>query len=112
MSYSKDPVAVAQAALQAGKEALDDYSYSQAPHLFTQPQLLAILVLKAFFKTDYRGITTLLHSLGDLRTAIGLTRVPHFSTLWHAEQRLLKKSPSIFFKLLPWEAPADYRKSA
>ena len=77
--------------MEAGKEALPDYSCSKSPHKFTQPQLFAMLVLKQFFKLDYRGVVAWMSRWKELRDAIGLTRVPHYSTLCYAEGRLLKK---------------------
>ncbi|HEU4394361.1 MAG TPA: transposase, partial [Planctomycetota bacterium] len=62
---------------------------------YTQHQHFAILVLKQFFKTDYRGIVQMLEEWSDLREALGLRRVPHYSTLCYAEQRLLKGGRSI-----------------
>lgn len=50
-----------------------------------------MLALKTFFKTDYRGIAQLLTDLADLRTDLGLTKVPHYSTLCYAAGRLLKR---------------------
>ena len=88
---TKNPIALARAALAAGKEALPDYSCSKSPHKFTQPQLLALLVLKQFFKLDYRGIVQWLGNWSELRDALELQGVPHYSTLCYAEGRLLKK---------------------
>jgi len=63
----------------------------------------AILVLRQFFKTDYRGVVQMLHGFSDLRRVLGLKKVPHYSTLrlldavfdCYAEQRLVKKGLSI-----------------
>ena len=44
---------------------------------FTAHQLFAILALKTFFKTDYRGVAQLLTDLGDLRKDLDLEKVPH-----------------------------------
>ncbi|MHC4090178.1 MAG: transposase [Planctomycetota bacterium] len=52
------------------------------------------LVLKAFHRTDYRGIVAILADLPDLRKVIGLQHVPHFTTLHKAEQRLLRAAPA------------------
>jgi hypothetical protein len=81
---------VAMVALAAGKEAFSDYSHKFSPKKFTRPQLFACLVLKEFEKKDYRGITQLLFDCSDLREAIALTGVPHFTTLQKACRRLLK----------------------
>ena len=77
-------------ALATGKEAFSDYSHKYSPKKFTQPQLFACLVLKEFEKKDYRGVCALLADCSDLRQAIGLTLVPHFTTLQKASRRLLK----------------------
>ena len=91
---TKSPIALAKAALAAGKRALSDYSHPFSPHKFTQPQLFAILVLRQFLKTDYRGIVQMLSEWSDLRQVLGLTKVPNYSTLCYAQRRLLKKTPS------------------
>src|SRR5258706_15537972 len=93
MITSKSPRTVAMVALAAGKEAFSDYSHVYSPHKFTQPQLFACLVLKEFEKKDYRGVCQLLADCSDLREAIGLTLVPHFTTLQKASRRLLKLEP-------------------
>lgn len=89
---SKDPKKVLQTAHEVGMNAFSDYSHRFSPQTFTQPQLFACLVLKAFFQTDYRGIEEILESLSELRESIGLTKTPHFTTLQKAEKRLLDKA--------------------
>lgn len=84
-------------ALESAKQALPKYSPGPSRHDFTQAQLFAILVLKAFFKTDYRGIVGILVDLSDLRRVLGISKVPNHSTLCYAEERLLKKGPSDYF---------------
>ena len=53
--------------------------------------IVTLLVLRQFFKTDYRGVIQLLHDFSDLRNLLQLHKIPHYSTLCYAEQRLLKK---------------------
>jgi Transposase DDE domain len=65
------------------------YAHRFSPHVYTQPQLLACLVLKAFFKTDYRGIVAILEDMPELCAFLALKSVPHFTTLQKACQRLL-----------------------
>jgi Transposase DDE domain len=89
---SKSPVTVARRALEAGQASLRCYSHRYSPQKFTQPQLFACLVLKVFFKTDYRGLTILLEDLTDLTRTLGLRAVPHFTTLHKASRRLLTRS--------------------
>lgn len=70
-----------------GKQALHRYAHRYSPKTFTQRQLFACLVLKAFFKTDYRGLAQLLHDVPELCAVIELKRVPHFTTFQKAARR-------------------------
>ena len=90
-SMTRSPVALARMALRVAHDALPAYSTKYSRQDFTQHQLLAILALRLFFKTDYRGMIALLEDLPDLCRALKLTKVPHYSTLCYASQRLLKK---------------------
>jgi len=76
------------AAYAVAKEALPTYAHRFSPKKFTQPQLLACLILKEFFKTDYRGIEAILADSPTLLEAIGLRAAPHFTTLQKAATRL------------------------
>jgi len=78
-------------ALLAARRALPAYSSKFSKKAFTQPQLFAMLVLKQFFRTDYRGIVALLSDMEDLQRMLGLSKVPHYTTLQKAHDRLLKK---------------------
>lgn len=93
-AMTQSPVALATEALRTAEASCPPYSNRFSRRDFTQAQLFAILVLRLFFKTDYRGIAQLLHDFSDLRQVLGLTKVPHFTTLQKAEQRLLKKRAS------------------
>lgn len=90
-SMTKSPLAIAKLALKIGQNSLDAYSCPQSRHDFTQAQLFAILTLKVFFRTDFRGIVAILEDLPELRQALKLKHTPHYSTLYYAGQRLLKK---------------------
>jgi hypothetical protein len=81
---------------------LDDFARSKSPKKFTQPQLLACLIVKEFSRKDYRGIHIMLTEWSDLRNILGLTKVPHFTTLCQAEKRLLTKrhADSVFASVL------------
>ena len=76
---------------RAGEKALPPQSSRFSRKDFTQAQLFAILVLRQFFKVDYRGIVQLLQDPGELRDVLKLHKVPHYSTLCYAEGRLMKK---------------------
>lgn len=86
---SKSPAAVLQAALEVARQSLPAYSHRYSPKKFTQHQLFACLVLKNFLKTDYRGVTAQLQDCRTLQDLLGLTQVPHYTTLQKAARRLL-----------------------
>ena len=93
-SLTKSPLAFARTALAAAEAELPPYSNPKSPHKFTQHQLFAILALRDFLRTDYRGIIRMLSEWSDLRQVLGLERLPHYSTLCYAEHRMLKKRAS------------------
>ena len=88
---TKSPLTLAREALAAGQRALPPQSCRHSRKDYTQDQLFAILALEQFFKTDYRGIARLLADFAEIREALGLGKVPHYSTLCYAETRPLKK---------------------
>jgi len=88
-TMTKSAVRLAREARRTAEAALPPYSSRFSRHDFTQPQLFALLTLKQFLKTDYRGLVALLAEWGELRRALGLKKVPHYSTLCYAERRLL-----------------------
>ena len=89
MKTSKSPRKVAQAAYQVALATLPDYAHRFSPRKFSQPQLFVCLVLKIFFKTDYRGIVEILQDSPDLCKLFHLTTIPHYTTLQKASKRLL-----------------------
>lgn len=90
---SKSPNAVARAALVAAQRVLPFYTHPNSPKKFTQHQLFACLVLKNFWKTDYRGVVAHLADDPALREVLGLHCVPHFTTLQKASRHLLASAP-------------------
>ena len=91
---SKSPRAVILAALATARRSLPSYSHRCSPKKFTQHQLFACLVLKSFLKTDYRGVVAHLADCPSLAEAIGLSEVPHYTTLQKAARRLLASTPA------------------
>lgn len=87
----KSPLRVARRALDVGSQALAPYAHRSSPKVYTQPQLFACLVPKTFFRTDYRGIQRLLSDCPELPKALGMRRIPHFTTLHKASGRLLRQ---------------------
>lgn len=89
---SKSPRQMAKAAYAVALTTLPEYTHRFSPRKFTQPQLFVCLVLKIFFKTDYRGITALLQDWPELCETFAMTTVPHFTTLQKAAKRLLSSA--------------------
>jgi hypothetical protein len=94
-AMSKSPKEVALRALEVARASLPMYGDAHSPKTFTQHQLFAIAALRKFFRADFRGIVAILADSSDLSQALELKKIPHFSTLCYAEQRLLKGAPLI-----------------
>jgi hypothetical protein len=65
----------AQLALQVARQHLPPYGSKYSPKKFTQPSLLACLLVKEYLRQDYRGLEDLLASSAELRAALGLESV-------------------------------------
>lgn len=91
---TRSPVALVRKALAVSSRAMPAYASRYSKRDFTQHQLFAVLVLEQFFRTDDRGMVTLLADLPDLRRELGLKKVPHHTTLFHARRRLAGKGAS------------------
>lgn len=90
---TKSALAVARQALDAARAALPAYASKFSKRTYTQHQLAALLAVREFLRTDYRGLEQHLHDWSELRAAAGLGEaVPDHSTLQRAADRLLKKS--------------------
>jgi len=98
---TKSPRAVAREALRLAGDAIPAYSAPTSRKDYTQHQLFAILALKTFLKTDYRGVAQFLADFAELRGDLGLTKAPHYSTLCYAAGRLLKKGRSCASSCVP-----------
>jgi hypothetical protein len=105
---TRSPKALARMALRVARRALPAYSTKYSRHDFTQRQLFAMLALKQFFRTDYRGIVALLADMEELQRLLRLSKLPHYTTLQKAHDRLLKKGllngSSPLFSVLPTKA--------
>jgi len=88
---SKSPNKIASLTYETAKRSLPAYLHIKSPKKFTQHQLVTCLVLKEFFKTDYRGIVEIIENSRDLKEILELTEVPHYTTLQKAAQRITKK---------------------
>ena len=94
MKTSKSPRRVLRVAYDCACLALPAHRHKYSPKKFTQPQLLACLVLKEFSRLDYRGLAAHLADHPDLTSQIAMRTVPHFTTFQKAAQRLLRAAPA------------------
>jgi len=85
-------------ALAAASRELPDYAHPRSPHRYTQPQLLAILVLRACLKLTYRQSTELLETAEGLQRVLGLKSVPRHTTLEEFASRVA--TPELLERLL------------
>ena len=106
---SKSPLRIARTARRIAERALPRYSSKYSPQRFTQAQLFACLVLRQFFRT----VVALLEDFPELRRALKLKCLPHYSTLCYAQHRLMR---SARIRALPREllraVPASQRATA
>jgi len=94
LPMTKSVLALARQAHAVSRRELPKYSAVRSRKDFTQPQLFSILVVREFFQMDYRGVVQLLQEWTELRRALGLKSVPHYTTLQKAHARMLKKGLS------------------
>ena len=88
---TKSATEFAKVTLETAQRVMPDYASPFSPRKFTQPQLFTMLALRQFFKLDYRGTVVRLAEWEELREVLSIEGTPHFTTLIHAEKRLLKK---------------------
>jgi hypothetical protein len=91
---TKSALGLAREALTAARRAIPLYSHPNSPKSFTQHQIFALLVLKQFFKTDYRGLMVRVREWQELKDELGLSYTPHWTTIQKAHARLLKNTPT------------------
>jgi hypothetical protein len=94
VTTSKSPRRVLLTAYESACRALPAHRHKFSPKKFTQPQLIACLVLKDFSHLDYRGLAEYLTDHPDFARLIGLKAVPHYTTFQKAAARLLKAAPA------------------
>jgi hypothetical protein len=74
-------VRCAQVAREVAERVLPSYRSKYSKHLFTQPSLLAILCLMRSEDWTFREAEVRLEEHQELRTALGIDRVPDYTTL-------------------------------
>jgi len=89
---------VASLSMIVCRRHLAAYSHRMSPHVFTQAQLMSGLVLRAYLKTTFRGLTDVLKASDELRGRLGFDKVPHYSTFKKFADRVA--SPELINALL------------
>lgn len=90
-TMTRSPLKLARTTLALAQRRLPTYGSKYSRKDFTQAQLFTMLVMRQFFRLDYRGFTELLAEWSDLRKVLGLKKIPHHTTLVYAHRRLLEK---------------------
>ena len=90
--------AFAQVALSVAQRVIPEHAHKFAPKTYTQPQLLACLLLKEHLRLDYRGAQDLLELSDGLRSSLSLRHAPDHSTLWWFAQH--KVTPELLQQAL------------
>lgn len=81
-------VRFATVALDVARAVVPDYRAPRSKHVFTQPQLLAVLCLMRYDDWTFRDAEIRLAEHVELRAALQLTRVPDHTTLWRFLDRV------------------------
>ncbi|WP_406661848.1 IS5 family transposase [Methanolobus sp. ZRKC3] len=78
----------------SGNSHLQIYSCKYSKRKYTQHQLLVLVLLKEYLNEDYRDIVELIEVMDDVKTRIGLKKVPHFTTL----HKFVTRLKSVYFR--------------
>jgi hypothetical protein len=89
MSPADQWLRFATLALQLSQATRPRFAHKFSPQRFTLAQLAACVLLKEYRQLDWRGSEALLTLSPPLRRALGLRRVPDFSTWWRFARRWL-----------------------
>ncbi len=104
-------VQFAQSALQVAAAVLPPYRSKFSKHIFTQPQLLAILCLMRYDDWTFREAEVRLAEHSDLRQVLQLERVPDYTTLYRfmrrLDERTLQRVLAETLELLPAQDEED-----
>jgi len=78
---------VARLGMKFSGRYMQPYSHAKSPHKFTQSQLMTCLILRAYLKATYRGTIEVLETSDELKKCLGLSQLPHYSTLKYFADR-------------------------
>lgn len=85
-------VRFARVAHEIASSVLPEYRTKYSKRIFTQPQLLAVLLLMRYEDWTYREAETRLAEHAELREALRLERVPDYTCLYRFTRRLEKQA--------------------
>jgi len=72
------------------------YSCKYSKHVYTQHQLLVLVLLKEYIGTNYRDFVELVDLMNEIKDKLDLDNVPHFTTL----QKFVSRIPSLLFNII------------
>src|SRR5512146_2924686 len=81
-------VAFATCALEIAKRTMPSYRSKFSKHVFTRPQLLAMVCLMRYEDWTFRETEIRVREHSDLRRALSLGRTPDHTTFYRFLQRL------------------------
>ena len=87
MTHESRYVSFARLAYQLAQRQIPLYSHPKSPKTFTQPQLVACVLLMRYVKLSYRDMEDWLLATDAVRQVLDLQRVPDHSTLSRAFQK-------------------------
>jgi IS5 family transposase len=97
-------VVIATWAYRLAKKCVPRYTHRNSPKLYTQPQLVACVLLGFYLNLSYRDLEDFLLASDQLCKVLELDEVPHYSTFCRAYQRLrmpgLRQLNALFLKML------------
>jgi len=80
--------------VQSGR--LNLYSCKYSKRVYTQHQLLVLVLLKEYISTDYRDFVELVDLMSSIKEKLDFDKVPHYTTL----QKFVSRIPSSLFNLI------------
>lgn len=100
---------VVSLSMMLGRQHLASYGSYKSRHDFTQVQLMTCLILRTYWKTTYRGVIEQLAVSSELREAMGLTKLPNYSTLakFAAREGVLEVMEAMIATLAKWVDASD-----
>jgi transposase len=96
-------VEYARLAYSLTKAVVPQYSHRNSPKTYTQPQLVACVLLGFYLDVPYRDLEDWLLASDQVCAVLELTKVPHYSTLCRAFHRLrMPQLHALHQRLLAW----------